>query len=135
MKNILLFSVLVILGLLSVSSGDLSAGLTQNNHLTNSPDSMLVCIVTGEEFPAEHGVTYKYLNREVKFCCKGCEKAFAKEPASYLKDGLRCPVCDEDDAMKDISNVNEGVKYYFCGNGCKTKFEKDPQTYLNHYAK
>ncbi len=28
---------------------------------------------------------FSYKGQEIKFCCKGCDKDFAKEPAKYLK--------------------------------------------------
>jgi Cu+-exporting ATPase len=60
-------------------------------------------------------------------------QAFEKEPAKYIKGGLRCPVCDDDDGKEELHTTHEGVKYYFCGNGCKSKFEKDQQKYLDNY--
>ena len=104
------------------------------NRLSGTSDSSAVCIVSGEAL-GEDVVKYKYLNKELTFCCTGCEKKFKKEPAAYLKDALRCPVCDEDDAKKDLSAEAGGVKYYFCGDGCKRKFETDPDMFLNHYHK
>ena len=98
-------------------------------------DSAEYCMVSGEKIEDE-GVKYSYLGTEVKLCCEGCEKSFKKNPANYLKaGGLKCPVCDEDDAKKEISSVNDGVKYYFCGKGCKASFEKDPGEYLKNYNK
>ncbi len=96
-------------------------------------DSTEYCIVGGERIEGS-GIQYKYLNKDIKFCCQGCQQAFKKNPAKYLTSaGIRCPVCDEDDAKKDLSFMNKGVKYYFCGKGCKTKFSKDPETYLKKY--
>lgn len=98
-----------------------------------SSDSTANCIVSGEAINGE-GVKFVYLNKEVKFCCEGCEKSFKKNPAKYLGSAeLWCPVCNEGDAKKDISFVNNGVKYYFCGTGCKNKFEKNPDEYLSNF--
>ncbi len=98
-------------------------------------DSTEYCIVSGEKIEGE-GVKYTYLNTDIKFCCEGCQKSFQKNPAKYLSAAaLRCPVCDEDDAKKDISMSTDGVKYYFCGKGCKASFGKDPQSYLKKYQK
>ncbi len=106
-----------------------------SNINTNLSDDPEYCIVDGEKIEGE-GVKYSYLNSELKFCCESCQKTFKKNPAKYLKGvGLRCPVCDEDDAKKNLSSVTGGVKYYFCGNGCKTKFGKDPEAYLKNYRK
>lgn len=98
-------------------------------------DSAEYCLVSGEKIDGE-GIKYSYLNTDVKFCCESCEKSFKKNPAKYLSAaGLRCSVCDEDDASKDITAINDGVKYYFCGKGCKAKFEEDPQAQLKKYQK
>ncbi len=96
-------------------------------------DSTEYCIVSADKIEGS-GIKYKYLNKEVKFCCEECGQAFKKNPAKYLEsDGIPCPVCNEDDAKKDLSFMNKGVKYYFCGKGCKTKFSKDPGAYLKNY--
>ena len=44
------------------------------------------CIVSGDKL-GEMGdpYVYKYKDREIKFCCKGCVKDFNKEPAKYIK--------------------------------------------------
>jgi YHS domain-containing protein len=116
----------------NISTAEINSAADVNS--TNA-DSTQVCIVSGEEFLSSQGVKYQYLNKEVSFCCDGCVKAFKKEPAGYMKDGLRCPVCDDDDGKKDLSHVHDGVKYYFCGSGCKNKFEADAQKYLDNYKK
>ncbi len=133
MKNLIILSSLLIFGILLITGQSLNAGLNHENNIVG--DSTQLCIVTGEEFPMNAGVKYKYLNKEVSFCCEGCVKSFKKEPASYIKDGLHCPVCVEDDAKKDLSHTHDGVKYYFCGAGCKKKFESDAQKYLDNYNK
>lgn len=133
MKNLLILSSLLIFGILFVyTSANAGSG---SNTVINPADSMKVCIVTGEEFPEGSGVKYQYLNREFSFCCKGCEKAFEKEPASYITEALHCPVCDDDDGKKELSYTHNNVKYYFCGNSCKTKFEDDAEKYLANYKK
>jgi YHS domain-containing protein len=133
MKNLIMFSFILIFGMLMVFSQNSDAKLNYSGATNTGGDSMQVCIVTGEEFPEGSGVKYKYLNKEVRFCCNGCVQAFEKEPAKYIKGGLRCPVCDDDDGKEELHTTHEGVKYYFCGNGCKSKFEKDQQKYLDNY--
>jgi YHS domain-containing protein len=137
MKNLIILSSLLVFGILfAYNSANASASHKMMHDSTHThSDSMQLCIVTGEEFPLGGGVKYTYLNREVTFCCKGCEKAFEKEPANYLKDGLRCPVCDDDDGKQELSHVHNNVKYYFCGSGCKKKFEADAEKYLSNYKK
>lgn len=133
MKNVIIFSALFIMGVLFTTAYEINAGTGKVNR--ESSDSTMICIVSGEEFSAADGIRYKYLNREVTFCCEACMKAFKKEPAKYMKESLHCPVCNEDDARKDLSHTHEGVKYYFCGSGCESKFENEPQKYLDNYNK
>ena len=47
---------------------------------------LTTCVVSGEKL-GEMGdaIKYQYQGREVQFCCKGCIKAFEKDPAKYLK--------------------------------------------------
>ncbi|MEO8446911.1 MAG: hypothetical protein ABI528_05415 [bacterium] len=98
-------------------------------------DTTEYCLVSGEKIDGE-GVKYSYLNTEVKFCCESCEKSFKKNPSKYLSAaGLRCSVCDEDDAKKEFSEITDGVKYYFCSKGCQAKFSEDPQAQLKKYQK
>lgn len=134
MKNLILYLFIFIL-----SSGVIVFSVSNSNSQQKSAisfaDSIQTCIVTGEEFVQGSGVNIQYLNREFSVCCEGCVKKFKKEPAGYIKDGLRCPVCDDDDGKKELSHVHEGVKYYFCGGGCKSKFEAEPQKYLDNYKK
>ncbi len=129
MKKLICISLFAFAISISASSNSFSKLTSMNS------DSAEVCIVSGETIEGD-GVKYVYLNKEVKFCCEGCEKSFKKNPAKYLgSTGLMCPVCDEDDAKKELSAVSDGVKYYFCGKGCKNKFSKDPGEILNKYNK
>ncbi len=50
------------------------------------PYTLKTCIVSGDKL-GEMGepFVYKYKDREIKFCCKGCLKDFNKEPAKYVK--------------------------------------------------
>ena len=50
------------------------------------PYPLKTCVVSGEKL-GEMGepYIYKYQDRELKFCCKGCVKDFNKEPAKYIK--------------------------------------------------
>jgi len=129
MKKIISLSVFVFILLISSNSS------TFSKLSSFVSDSAEVCIVSGEVIEGD-GVKYIYLNKEVKFCCEGCEKSFKKNPAKFLGSaGLMCPVCNEDDANEELSAVSGGVKYYFCGKGCKSKFSKDPDEFLNNYKK
>jgi YHS domain-containing protein len=50
------------------------------------PYTLKTCVVSGDKL-GEMGdaYVYKYQDREIKFCCKGCLKDFNKEPAKYIK--------------------------------------------------
>lgn len=132
MKKIICLSVFVFAVLISLNSNSYSK---LNASVIINSDSAEYCIVSGEVIEGD-GVSYTYLNKEVKFCCEGCEKSFKKNPEKYLgAAALWCPVCNEGDAKKSISSVNDGVKYYYCSESCKTKFSENPETYLNEYKK
>ena len=127
MKKIVYLS--IFLFILFIVSGNSSFSKINSQ----ASDSTEICIVSGEAIEGD-GVKFTYLNREVKFCCEGCEKSFKKNPEKYLgAAALLCPVCNEGDAKKDLSLVNDGVKYYFCGKSCKAKFSSDPDSYLKNY--
>lgn len=129
MKKIIYLSVFLLAILI------LSGNNTFSKLNSSSSDSSGICIVNGEVIEGD-GVKYIYLNNEVKFCCEGCEKSFKKNPEKYIGvAALLCPVCNEGDAKKELSFVNNGVKYYFCGKGCKSKFSSDPDEYLKNYTK
>ena len=48
------------------------------------PYPLKVCVVTDEKLDKDAHV-WSYQGREIKFCCKDCERDFLKEPAKYLK--------------------------------------------------
>jgi len=50
------------------------------------PYTLKTCIISGDKL-GEMGdpFVYKYKDREIKFCCKGCLKDFNKEPDKYIK--------------------------------------------------
>lgn len=132
MKKIIFLFVIMFAVLISLNSNTYSKLSTFG--MINS-DSAEVCIVSGEVIDGD-GVSYTYLNKEVKFCCEGCEQSFKKNPEKYLgAAALWCPVCNEGDAKKSNSSVVNGVKYYYCSNSCKTKFTENPETYLKEYKK
>lgn len=124
-KLIYVIPVLMFLTILNIHSGSAAS--------INS-DSSKVCIVTGEAID-DNGISYAYLNQNVDLCCEVCIKAFNKEPAKYIKGKLWCPICNDDDAVKDISAVHNKVKYYFCNESCKETFNSNPEEVLNKYSK
>ena len=50
------------------------------------PYPLKVCVVTDEKL-GEMGEAYVFVyeGREIKLCCKSCQKDFKKEPAKYIK--------------------------------------------------
>jgi YHS domain-containing protein len=50
------------------------------------PYTLKTCIISGDKL-GEMGdpFVYKYKDREIKFCCKGCLKDFNKDPQKYIK--------------------------------------------------
>ena len=50
------------------------------------PYTLETCVVTGEKLGGMgEAYTFTHEDREIKLCCKGCVKAFKKEPAKYVK--------------------------------------------------
>lgn len=50
------------------------------------PYALDVCVVSGEKLNAMgNPVKIVYQDREIKFCCAGCEGIFKKAPEKYLK--------------------------------------------------
>jgi len=96
-------------------------------------DTTLKCPVTGDEITGEH-VSFRYIDKEVKFCNDGCAMAYKKDPAKY-SEHVKCMPCNEDDANHKINTTHNGVKYYFCGEGCKGKFEAEPEAYIKKFMK
>jgi YHS domain-containing protein len=78
---------------------------------------------------AEHDGQYVY------FCCEGCLKMYAKDPAKYIpnlpaedqeaiKANAVCPVGGEKIANRDVRGEYKGKLVYFCCAGCKTTYDK-----------
>jgi hypothetical protein len=61
------------------------AGDTTNT-VKLKPYTLKTCVVSGDKL-GEMGdpFVYKYKDREIKFCCKGCVKDFEKDPKKYVK--------------------------------------------------
>lgn len=132
MKNLIIFSSLLIFGIVFIVSNNSSAGL---NHVNYKGAGQLVCIVDGGEYSWGGGVRFRYLDSDLTFCSDACVKAFKREPINFLKEGVKCPICNHVDGRKDISTTHDGTKYYFCNEGCKVSFKADTQKYLDKYNK
>lgn len=95
----------------------------------DSTVSGLICPVSGEAIGEGQGVKFDYYGKTYTFCCEGCETKFKKEPFSYLKEEINCPVMGEP-IVKDVFVMHNGTKYYLCCKSCLKKFENDPEKYL-----
>jgi YHS domain-containing protein len=71
---------------LALSLGAAVAAETKNK-ATTKPYPLATCVVSGEKLGGDMGEPYviQYKGREVRFCCKDCEKEFRKDPEKYLK--------------------------------------------------
>lgn len=76
-------------GLLTVSD---SSAAEHAQHGTKvaaklKPYPLKTCLVSEEKLGGSMGepFVYKFKDREIKFCCKSCQKDFDKDPAKYLK--------------------------------------------------
>ena len=51
------------------------------------PYPLKTCVVSGEKLDGDMGkpFVYEYKGREIKFCCKACQKDFDKNPAKFIK--------------------------------------------------
>ncbi len=132
MKLYFILSVFVFIAALS-SAAVTKAEYSDKETGSVNADTTLKCPVTGEEISADH-VSYRYIDKEVKFCNDGCVMAFKKDPAKY-SEHVKCMPCNEDDANHKINAIYNEVKYYFCGNGCKAKFEAEPEAYIKKFMK
>ncbi len=82
--------------------------------------------------------------QRVYFCCRGCEKKFAADPAGYIarmkaagvtpaeapKAQTECPVMGGKIDRKYFAD-HEGRRIYFCCPDCKTEFRAEPRKYLD----
>jgi YHS domain-containing protein len=100
----------------------------------DSTVSGLTCPVSGEAIGEGQGVKFEYYGKTYTFCCEGCEAKFRKEPFSYLKEEINCPVMGEP-IVKDVFVMHNGTKYYLCCKSCLKKFENDPEKYIKGAGK
>lgn len=50
------------------------------------PYTLTTCVVSGEKLGGMgKAYVFDYEGREIKLCCKSCEKDFKKDPAKYVK--------------------------------------------------
>lgn len=95
----------------------------------------LSCPVSGKPAKDIDGSSVKTANGKVLFCCAGCPKAYAKNPAKYATKAnaqivasgqvkqAACAITGK--PCKPTQNVTvAGTKVYFCCPGCKGKVAK-----------
>lgn len=109
------------------------------------------CVVSGAKLGSMgEPVVYEYEGREVRFCCKGCIKAFEKDPDKYIAkiDEARkvqaaeksiepypldtCLVSGANlGTMGDpVTYVHDGREVKFCCGNCLSQFKKNPEKYM-----
>jgi YHS domain-containing protein len=81
MKRLKQLVVAILLGVVSLSS---TAFAAEGAGGKLKPYPLKSCLVSGEKLGANSFV-YRYKDREIKFCCKGCLKEFNKNPEKFLK--------------------------------------------------
>lgn len=116
------------------------------------PDYPLeTCVVRGDSLgKMGEPVDYVYDNHLVRFCCKGCIKAFEKEPDKYTaiiekareaQAAERSPKPYPLDTClvsggklgsmgEPVTYVYNGQELQFCCAGCIRQFEKAPEKYM-----
>jgi YHS domain-containing protein len=101
------------------------------------------CPIMGGAIDKEVYVDHE--GQRIYFCCAGCDDAFLKEPAKYLKAmadaGITpeqvadkpalCPVAGRP-VDKGVFVTHNGAKVYFCCRMCKGKFQKDPDAHTTN---
>lgn len=112
---------------------------------------LAVCVVSGQELGSMGDpVDYVYDNHLVRFCCKGCIKAFENDPDKYIAriDGARKAQAAAESpepypfdtclvsggklgSMGDaVTYVHDGREVQFCCGGCLSQFKKNPEKYM-----
>lgn len=106
------------------------------------PYPLDTCVVLDEKLGGMgEPFVFEYEGREIKLCCKGCQKNFNKDPKKYLAkidDAARnvktytakvCALSGEALPEDPPASIYKGEEYKFCCKDCKKRFEKDPAKY------
>lgn len=135
------------LGTLSVGfSAETSHQNGSNVEQASKPYPLDTCVVSGESLK-DGFISHTYKGQELRFCCKGCKKDFAKDPETYLRKLKKAEMkARSSDAYPLDTCVVSGMKLgsmgdpyvhkvgdkevRFCCKGCLPKFEKDQAKYL-----
>lgn len=115
------------------------ATATQRDAFAKRKKIQVTCPVMGE--PVDAKVFAEHNGEKVLFCCKGCVKKFAADPAKY-KSALansytyqtECPVMGETIDPTSFAVMPTGETVYYCCNGCDGKFKKNPEKYTAKLA-
>lgn len=113
------------------------------------PNPLATCLVSGEKL-GEMGepVVIAYQGREVKLCCKSCEKDFKKDAAKLIKkwdDAAKavkpyplqtCLVSDEKfggDMGEPVVFIHEGREIKLCCESCIKDFKKETAKFVKKW--
>jgi len=127
---------------MALVAGDASA--EENATAAEDPPELkpqTTCPVMGGPITKENFADHD--GKRVYFCCAGCSKEFAKDPAKYIKkledDGVTlekapvaqttCPVMGGPINKKYFAD-HDGKRVYFCCPACSKEFAEDPEKYV-----
>jgi YHS domain-containing protein len=114
------------------------SGLIAGEEKDAKKEFKATCPVSGKPAIADSSLDLKKLKAgegTVYFCCKGCPKAFEKDPAKFTLATNRqlvetgqvvqvgCPVSGRE-VNKDVAVETGTTKVAFCCEGCLAKYEK-----------
>ncbi len=113
------------------------------------PYPLDTCVVSGEKFGGTMGEPFVFIHggREVLLCCKGCKKAFDKEPAKYMAEideaakkvkpytRSTCIVSGKKLGPDAPAAVYRSQEYQFCCKDCVKEFRKDPARFAQQLAR
>lgn len=114
------------------------------------PFPLSTCIVTDEKLGGDMGepFVFTYEGREMKLCCKSCEKDFKKDKAKFVKKFdeaskkvkayplQACIVSDEKlggDMGDPVVFIHEGREMKLCCESCMKDFKKDQAKFLKKW--
>jgi YHS domain-containing protein len=136
--------IVLVLGSMALASGPETSAPPEPPQDTYPLD---MCIVSGAPLGSMGApVVREYDGREIRFCCRGCVKAFEKNPTTYLnkmdaaiikveRPGYPLQTCVVSGDTLGVAGAPVDYVYHnhlvrFCSAACVTKFEKNPDLYL-----
>ena len=138
------------LGLIALAATGMALTDDEKKEVKGDAWPLTTCVVTGEALGTMGDpIVFDHEGREVRFCCKGCIKAFEEDPKEYLakadeqiiKQQLphypldTCVVMEgeplgSEDMGDPVNLVYKNRLVRFCCKGCVRGFKKDPAEYL-----